>query len=211
MDAIGYLDDDLIEEAESVRFRTVEQPRRIYSRPMRIAALTASAAVLIFGAFLFPRFFLRMGSTETAPASAQYEAATEEGLLQAETTAEEPADALLMTSSDSAPAAEEDKAPALAAGPADNGTAASALTWAKAEDTVTFQGRTYRPMTEEEMAGWLEEGLVIPPETEPAGVTEDASASELADASVFIPEEADSSRILVEIQGEGIYGFVVQK
>ena len=53
IDAVGFLDDDLIEEAERIRFN--KSLRRTYSKPMRFAALAACCAMLIFGAFLFPR------------------------------------------------------------------------------------------------------------------------------------------------------------
>ena len=75
IDAVGYLDDDLIEEAERVRFEA--HPRKTYSKPMRFAALAACCAMLIFGAFLFPRFFINLGNKSSqeaaAPATAEQE------------------------------------------------------------------------------------------------------------------------------------------
>ena len=78
IDAVGYLDDDLIEEAEQVRFS--QKPHKTYSKPMRFAALAACCAMLVFGAFLFPKFFINLGNKSAkdaaAPAAAQQEAAT---------------------------------------------------------------------------------------------------------------------------------------
>ena len=68
IEAVGYLDDDLIEEAEQVRFS--QKPHKTYSRPMRFAALAACCAMLVFGAFLFPKFFINLGNKSAKDAAA---------------------------------------------------------------------------------------------------------------------------------------------
>ena len=88
IDAMGYLDDDLLEDAERIRFahdaETTAKPRQTYSKPMRIAAIAAVCAMSVFGAYLFPRFFIRMGKESTASESAAVtlEAATEEAAAE---------------------------------------------------------------------------------------------------------------------------------
>ena len=221
VDAIGCLDEDLLQEAEEARFSGApKENRRVYSRPMRIAALTASAAVLIFGAFLFPRFFLRMGNqagTQSqeavltqAPASAEQKSETENGgalLTQGARTQETAGEAAEVI--DGYSAEEAVPADAAAAGEVqENSVSASApaLDFWPGEETVSFEGKVYRPALPEEAEAAWKAWETFP--DEPSG-TVSGTGSELDGADVFASED-NPDAILINLEGK-LYIFFLKQ
>ena len=221
VDAIGFLDEDLLQEAEEARFSGApKENRRVYSRPMRIAALTASAAVLIFGAFLFPRFFLRMGNqagTQSqeavltqAPASAEQKSETENGgalLTQGARTQETAGEAAEVI--DGYSAEEAVPADAAAAGEVqENSVSASApaLDFWPGEETVSFEGKVYRPALPEEAEAAWKAWETFP--DEPSG-TVSGTGSELDGADVFASED-NPDAILINLEGK-LYIFFLKQ
>ena len=231
VDAIGFLDEDLLQEAEEARFSGApKENRRVYSRPMRIAALTASAAVLIFGAFLFPRFFLRMGNqagTQSqeavltqAPAAAEQKSETENGgalLTQGARTQETAGEAAEVIDGYSAEEAGPDEAAAEEAVPADAAAAgevqensvsasAPALDFWPGEETVSFEGKVYRPALPEEAEAAWKAWETFP--DEPSG-TVSGTGSELDGADVFASED-NPDAILINLEGK-LYIFFLKQ
>ncbi|MBO6157842.1 MAG: hypothetical protein J6P72_01115 [Firmicutes bacterium] len=201
LEGIGFLDDDLLSEAEAFRLQPekTEARKNRYPKPVRIAAIAACAAVFLFSVILLPRFFLRMGggssdqaatlemaaeTTGSAAASAEAEApvngadvgvlteeaATEEAVPE---TAAEEAGTAVTTEEAAADAAAKDAEVSAASEEAAAGAASNALTAGAASDAssepaegeydyagfilpesviaVTWNGRTYRSVTEDEM------------------------------------------------------------
>ena len=139
IDAVGYLDDDLIEEAEQVRFR--QKAHKTYSRPMRIAAIAACCAMFVFGAFLFPRFFIRLGKQAGDAAPAMQMETTNEAKAEAETVEME--EAAVMEESKAAFAENEAEAVPEEAGTDGQTLTTTTTTEETAEDVIAAGGATY--------------------------------------------------------------------
>ena len=240
IDAVGYLDDDLIEEAEQVQFSP--KPHKTYSRPMRFAALAACCAMLVFGAFLFPKFFINLGNKSAkdaaAPAAAQQEAATatdeaaaggaitEEALEEAKAEAgakSEEKNEVTITTTQEEPTEEAVADDDTAMGPSEStaasdsatyGETAGILLWPDAEATVSINGVLFQAASVQDLVGGIRETTAITPSqfdlTKPAGTISEASDETFLGTSYYEATIDDVQYLLVE-QPEGLYLFREKK
>ena len=240
IDAVGYLDDDLIEEAEQVRFS--QKPHKTYSRPMRFAALAACCAMLVFGAFLFPKFFINLGNKSAkdaaAPAAAQQEAATatdeaaaggaitEEALEEAKAEAgakSEEKNEVTITTTQEEPTEEAVADDDTAMGPSEStaasdsmayGETAGILLWPDAEATVSINGVLFQAASVQDLVGGIRETAAITPSqfdlTKPAGTISEASDETFLGTFYYEAMIDDVHYLLVE-QPEGLYLFREKK
>ena len=219
IDAVGYLDDDLIEEAERIRFEV--HPRKTYSKPVRFAALAACCAMLVFGAFLFPRFFIRLGSQSpkdaAAPAAAEEAEAVMAGGATSEAASTEEAAAEAVVTEEAAieePANEEAKAETVTMDEiADEGVAeygaADILLWPDTSASITLEGVLYQSATEEDLNGGIRETkltLDLFDLGAPVGVVGEASDEKLLGAACYAATAGEVRYLLVE-QPDGLYLF----
>ncbi len=237
IDAVGYLDDDLIEEAEQVRFS--QKPHKTYSKPMRFAALAACCAMLVFGAFLFPKFFINLGAKSAkdaaAPAAAQQEAEmakdeaaaggaiTEEAMEEAKTEAgaksEEKNEVTITTSQEEPTEEAGDTAmgPSESAAASDSvayGETAGILLWPDSAATVSIGGVVFQAASVEDLVGGIRETAAITPSqfdlTKPAGTISEAS-DEIFLGTFYYEATIDDVQYLLVEQPEGLYLFREKK
>ncbi len=237
IDAVGYLDDDLIEEAEQVRFS--QKPHKTYSKPMRFAALAACCAMLVFGAFLFPKFFINLGAKSAkdaaAPAAAQQEAEmatdgaaaggaiTEEALEEAKTEAQaksEEKNEITITTTQEEPteeAGDTDMGPSESTAASDSATygeTAGILLWPDSAATVSINGVLFQAASVQDLVGGIRETAAITPSqfdlTKPAGTISEASDETFLGTSYYEATIDDVQYLLVE-QPEGLYLFREKK
>lgn len=225
IDAVGFLDDDLIEEAERIRFN--KSLRRTYSKPMRFAALAACCAMLIFGAFLFPRFFINFGNKsaqDAVPAAAEQQAVmaggtSEEAIAEeetAETTGDELAEAKTAEKNETLTEEAVEEIEAMAeTGQISEDEASLAysgvglLIWSDPAATATFDGVLYQAAVQKDVDDGIrgsEVTIDLFDLSMPAGTVSEASDQALVGATCY-QATIDEVRYLLVEQPDGLYLF----
>ena len=220
IDAVGYLDDDLIEEAERIRFN--KSLRRTYSKPMRFAALAACCAMLVFGAFLFPRFFINFGNKsaqDAVPAAAEQQAVMAGGVSEeaiVETTEDELTEAKTAEKNETLTEEAVEEIEAMAeTGQISEDEASLAysgvglLIWSDPAATATFDGVLYQAAVQKDVNDGIrgsEVTIDLFDLSMPAGTVSEASDQALVGATCY-QATIDEARYLLVEQPDGLYLF----